>query len=279
MVFFQPSGSQIPQTAAFSHSILKFNKSCADLSWPSAWSTPWSLLRVNTFDHFNAHQTGLELGLALQVAMEKNHKSCNLDRFMNLLQGVHTVVNIIKIKNLLLALLCTFLAVLLSVSDPHSNWAWIRIRIRNPDPDPRSRCLKIGWKKPKFTVTDFKDENRKMLWLSWNFNHSFLSLFQELITLGNSLLSRTVKKLSHRMKIFCWLGYYIKLSHYKSTKTRMKSDFLPMKTKNYISLNMRRPGSRIRIHLEILGWIRITRMRIRNTGVEDPDHFDAMRSE
>ncbi len=32
------------------------------------------------------------------------------------------------------------------------------------------------------------DENRKMLWLCWNFNHSFLSLFQELITLGNVLL-------------------------------------------------------------------------------------------
>ncbi len=44
-------------------------------------------------------------------------------------------------------------------------------------------------------MTDFKDKNRKMLQLSWNFNHSFLSLFQELITLGNFILSHTVKKL------------------------------------------------------------------------------------
>jgi hypothetical protein len=46
-------------------------------------------------------------------------------------------------------------------------------------------------------MIDFKDENRKMLRLSCNFNHNFLSLFQELITQGNFLLSRTVKKLSH----------------------------------------------------------------------------------
>jgi hypothetical protein len=75
---------------------------------------------------------------------------------------------------------------------------------------------KNRFKKPKFTRTDFKDENRK-------------TPFQELITLGNCLLSRTVKKLSHRMEIFCCLCYYITLSHYKSTKTRMKSDFLPIK--------------------------------------------------
>ncbi len=49
-------------------------------------------------------------------------------------------------------------------------------------------------------MTGFKDENRKMLRLSWNVNHSFLSLFQELITLSNFLLSHTVKKLSHRME-------------------------------------------------------------------------------
>ncbi len=52
-------------------------------------------------------------------------------------------------------------------------------------------------------MTDFKDKNKKMLWLSWNFNHSFLSLFQELITLGNFIFSRSVKKLSHRMEICC----------------------------------------------------------------------------
>jgi hypothetical protein len=39
------------------------------------------------------------------------------------------------------------------------------------------------------------DQNRKMLRLCWNFN---LSFFQELITFGNFLLSRTVKKMSHR---------------------------------------------------------------------------------
>jgi hypothetical protein len=199
-------------------------------------------------------------------------------------------------------------------------------------------------------MTDFKDENRKMLQLSWNFNHSFLSLFQEFITLGNFLLSpvlrnrailpssgsgslihgsgsgsypqilsyffdknscqlpwflflsrrlhacvgqcpvrvdlhslvffvqqepepepepratkrfrfflgqndtvpvvpvpvqapvpqhclsHTVKKLTHRIEIFCWLCYCITLSHYKSTKTRRKSDFLPLKNflKNFL---------------------------------------------
>jgi hypothetical protein len=40
-----------------------------------------------------------------------------------------------------------------------------------------------------------------MLRWCWNFNHSFLSLFQELTTLGNFLLCRTVKKLSHRKEI------------------------------------------------------------------------------
>ncbi len=58
-------------------------------------------------------------------------------------------------------------------------------------------------------MTDFKDKNRKMLRLSWHFNHSFLSLFQELIIPGNFILSRTIKKLSHRMEIFCWLCYSI----------------------------------------------------------------------
>jgi hypothetical protein len=80
--------------------------------------------------------------------------------------------------------------------DPHSNWAWIR------DPDPysesgsgfRIQVSKNRLKKLKFTRTDLNDENRKMLWLSWNFNHSFLSLFQEHIALGNFLLSCTVKK-------------------------------------------------------------------------------------
>ncbi len=63
-------------------------------------------------------------------------------------------------------------------------------------------------------MTDLKDENIKMLWLSWNFNHSFLSLFQEIITFGNFLFSRTVKKLSHRIEIFVSL---------QIDKTRRKS--------------------------------------------------------
>jgi hypothetical protein len=71
----------------------------------------------------------------LQVAMEKNHKSCNLDRFMNLLQGVHTVVNIIKKKNLLVALSCTFLAVLRSVSGPDPVGSAFKLGL---DPDPYS---------------------------------------------------------------------------------------------------------------------------------------------
>ncbi len=33
-------------------------------------------------------------------------------------------------------------------------------------------------------MIDFKDKNRKMFQLSWKFNHSFLSLFQELIILA-----------------------------------------------------------------------------------------------
>ncbi len=96
--------------------------------------------------------------------------------------------------------------------DPHSNWAWIRIRIRihirNPDPysesgsGTRIQMSKNRLKKPKFTVTDFKNENRKMLQLSYNFNHSFLSLFQELITHDNFLLSCTVKKLYIEYKFF-----------------------------------------------------------------------------
>ncbi len=96
-------------------------------------------------------------------------------------------------------------------------------------------------------MTDFKDKNRKMLRMSWNFNHSFLSLFQELTTLDNFILSHTVKKLS--------------FSSYK-------------KLKIIFSINLTRPGSGIRIRIEILGWIRIwikrmrmriKRMRIRNT--------------
>jgi hypothetical protein len=39
-------------------------------------------------------------------------------------------------------------------------WHGSGIRIRNPDPDSGSRCLKIGFKKLKFTMTDFKDENK-----------------------------------------------------------------------------------------------------------------------
>jgi hypothetical protein len=97
---------------------------------------------------------------------------------------------------------------------------WIRIR----NPDSGSICIKIGLKSQNLLFTW-----RKMLWLSWNFNYSFLSLFQELTTHGNFLLSRTVKKLSHRMEIFCWLCNYITMSQYKSTKTRRKNDFLPVK--------------------------------------------------
>ncbi len=40
-----------------------------------------------------------------------------------------------------------------------------------------------------------------MLRLSWNFNQSFLGLFQELFAFDNFFLSRTVKKLSRRMFI------------------------------------------------------------------------------
>jgi hypothetical protein len=72
------------------------------------------------------------------------------------------------------------------------------------------------------------------------------------------------------------LCYCITLSHYKSTTTRRKSDFLPIKTKNYFFYKLDKawirdpdPGSGIRIRIEILGWIRIRirikRMRIRNT--------------
>ncbi len=79
--------------------------------------------------------------------------------------------------------------------DPHSILAWIQ------DPDPYSesgsgsRCLKIGLKSQK-TLEGREQKNAPI-----DFNHSFFSLFQELITLGNFLLSRTVEKLSHRMEI------------------------------------------------------------------------------
>ncbi len=127
---------------------------------------------------------------------------------------------------------------------PHSIWAWV------PDPYSESgfriQMSKNRFKKPKFTMTDFKDKNRKMLRLSWNFNHSFLSLVQELITLGNFILSHTVKKLSHRMEIFWWLCYCITLSHYKSTTKRRKSYFLSKKNKNYFFYKFAKAGSRIR---------------------------------
>jgi hypothetical protein len=50
--------------------------------------------------------------------------------------------------------------------------------------------------------------------------------FKNLLLLAIFILSRTVKKLS--------------------TATRRKSDFLPIKTKNYFSINLIRPGSGIR---------------------------------
>ncbi len=55
--------------------------------------------------------------------------------------------------------------------------------------------------------------------------------------------------------------YYITLSQYKSTKTRRKSDFSSYKKlKIIISINLTMSGSRIRIHIEILGRIRIKQM-------------------
>ncbi len=109
-------------------------------------------------------------------------------------------------------------------------------------------------------MTDFKEENRKML---WNFNHSFLSLFQELIALGNFLLSCTVKKLSHRMDIFCWLCCYITLSHYKIDKNKEEKLFSAYKKLKIIFFYkfdkawIRDPdpgsGSGIRVRIEILG--------------------------
>jgi hypothetical protein len=86
--------------------------------------------------------------------------------------------------------------------------------VSDPDPYPVGTTFNLGldpesgsvfgfwiqmyknrFEKPKFTITysifNLKDENRKMQ-LSWNFNHSSLSLFQELITLGNFFFSCTV---------------------------------------------------------------------------------------
>ncbi len=51
-------------------------------------------------------------------------------------------------------------------------------------------------------MTDFQDKNRKMLWLSWNFNHSFLSLFQELITHGNLSYLALLKSYHIEWKFF-----------------------------------------------------------------------------
>jgi hypothetical protein len=81
-----------------------------------------------------------------------------------------------------------------SVSDPDPVGSAFNLNL-----DPKSgsgfwiQMSKNRFKKPKFTMTyssfNLKDKNRKMLKLSWNFNHSSLSLFQELITLGIFFLS------------------------------------------------------------------------------------------
>ncbi len=70
------------------------------------------------------------------------------------------------------------------------------------------------------------------------------------------------------MDIFCWLYYYITLFHYKIDKNKEEKWFsFYEKLKIIFSINLTRPGSGIRIRIEILGWIRIRikGMRIRNT--------------
>jgi hypothetical protein len=58
-------------------------------------------------------------------------------------------------------------------------------------------------------MTDFKDENRKMLRLSWNFNHSFLSLFQELLLLAIFSYLALLKSYHIEWKFFAVLLYNI----------------------------------------------------------------------
>ncbi len=80
----------------------------------------------------------------------------------------------------------------------------------------------------------------------------------------NALLEKILKYFKNFVLI-------VLLSQYKSTKTRRKSDFLPIKNKKLLFLLIWQdldPGSGFRIWIEILGWIRIKRMRIRNTDRE-----------
>ncbi len=95
-------------------------------------------------------------------------------------------------------------------------------------------------------MTDFKDKNRKMLRLSWNFNHSFLSLFKNLLLLA--ILSYLALLKSYHME--CIFFLIVLLYNIVSLKINNKEEkwfSSCKKLKIIFSLNLTRPGSGIRI--------------------------------
>ncbi len=97
--------------------------------------------------------------------------------------------------------------------------------------------------------------------------------FKNILLLAIFSYLALLKSLSHRMDNFCWLCYYITMSHYKIDKNKEEKWFSSYKKLKINFLYIWQgldpgSGSGIRIRIEILGWIRIRieRMRIRNTG-------------
>ncbi len=109
----------------------------------------------------------------------------------------------------------------------------------------RFHVSKNRFKKLKFTRTDLNDESRKILTtVSSHF-------FKNILLLAIFSYLALLKSLSHRMDIFCWLCYYITLSHYKIDKNKEEKWFsFYKKLKIIFSIYLTRPGSRIWIDPE-----------------------------
>ena len=136
--------------------------------------------------------------------------------------------------------------------DPHSNWAWIR------DPDPysesgsgfRIQVSKNRLKKLKFTRTDLNDKNRKCSDWATILTTVSSHFFKNILLLAIFSYLALLKSLSHRMDIFCWLCYYITMSHYKIDKNKEEKWFSSYKKLKIIFLYIWQgldPGSGIRI--------------------------------